>query len=136
MNAKYQILECTQIIRNDSKGNGHFGSKRTHGKHQGVDILTSEGETIKAPHEGFTRLGWVSSSKPNQRLIEIRNGDTKTKIMYVIPTVKNGDYVEKGDKIGTAYPVKNDYSEGMLNHIHVESFKSGVLMDITKLLIA
>ena len=49
--------------------------------------------------------------------------------MYVYPNVKNGDYVEEGDVIGTAQDISSYHGGNMENHIHISVWKNGLLTD-------
>lgn len=62
-------------------------------------------------------------------------GDYKgyeVKIFYMRPFVI-GDYLFPGDIIGVAQDISRKYSPAMMDHLHVEVRRNGVLLDPAKL---
>ena len=64
------------------------------------------------------------------KLVEIKNNTYRVQQMYVLPTVKTGDIVKKGQIIGTAQDVSKFHgSNKMKPHVHVSVWKNGLLTD-------
>ncbi len=126
--------KCTQLRGNDPTGNGWFGAKRGKKLHRGVDYLTIPGENIFAVASGRIRVGNVYENSTEMKLVEIKGKqdvhNVKAKQMYVLPYVKTGDYVKKGQIIGVAQDIANFHnSEEMENHMHLTVWKNGLLTD-------
>lgn len=132
--SKYQILD-NQIIRSDSNGKGHYGASRGSRKHKGVDLLCTEYQDVFTPFDGTVRTFYAYKTDKKYFGIEVKNGNTKVKIMYVTPIYKTGDYVKKGQVIAHCQDIRKKYSKGMLNHIHVEKFVNNKNVDVTNDLI-
>lgn len=127
----------------DPTGNGWFGASRGSRKHKGVDIVVVPGEDIFAMMSGtVTKLGYVYSNpkqgKPVMRFVEIQNtieGDHyKLWQMYVSPSVEKGQEIEQNQIIGKAqdiadYHKSEDDEHEMKNHVHIQLWKNGVLVD-------
>ncbi len=138
--AKQKVPSNTQSpvpnpkMRNDSNAKGHFGAPRTHGPHQGVDLLAAPGTAVQSPVDGtIEHVG--DPYKPTHPLhqqynsiwIRDKNG-TRIKLFYVAPSdatgkrlIKPGDRVKVGQQIGTMQDrASADKSKKMKNHVHVE----------------
>lgn len=129
--------ECTVLRDEDLTGNGWYGAKRGKRKHEGVDYVVTPGEDIFAITSGTIRIGNVYRGSKQMKLIEITGPEYRVKQMYVNPTVKNGDTVEAGQKIGTAQDVsKYHNSENMKPHVHISVWKNGLLTDPEPIIIS
>ncbi len=105
----------------DPSGCGHFGADRGSRKHEGIDIVVKEGETIISPIDGeVIRYPFPYSGDINYKGILIRNKDLEVKIFYLNPTAPVGK-ISKGQKIGIAQNIAKKYpSKPMTPHIHLE----------------
>ena len=129
---KFSEVMGTGYIRNDSAGDGYFGSKRSGGKtHKGVDFLVDKGDNITSPIEGKVRYAYPYT-KPDGSVYKKWGGvaikgtgaynGIEVKIFYLNPkkSIIDGK-VKPGEKIGTAQAISEKYpGQGMENHIHVE----------------
>jgi murein DD-endopeptidase MepM/ murein hydrolase activator NlpD len=108
----------------DAFGSGDFGARRDAGKrrHHGVDYVAAVGAAVRAPISGkVTRLGYAYRGVGGLRVVEITNPETRfsARVLYVAPTVAEGDVVVAGDQIGAAQDLSARYP-GITNHVHVE----------------
>lgn len=121
----------------DPTGNGWYGAKRGSREHRGVDYVGNTGEDVFACISGVVRIGRVYSDDKRSefKLIELTSGNEyngtlrEVKQMYVNPKIKNGEYVNAGDVIGTLQGIGDFYGGKMPNHCHVEIRKNGLLTD-------
>lgn len=119
-------------------GCGSFGASRGTRKHNGLDIITTPGQTIYSPISGkVTRFPYPYSGDFNYTGIEIVNSTYKVKIFYVKPKVVLDAQVKQGQEIATAQNISAKYSPQMTNHAHIEVYKkqdnNWILIDPTKL---
>ena len=139
-------------MRNDYAGKGHFGARRVHGSHEGVDIEGDAGTEVLAPisgrlergcpyEEGYGGFNAGAGTKINgegffYETARLVAGDgVVVEVFYVkLDSTRVGEYVEAGQPIGQVQAVSARYpDEGMTDHVHVEAKVDGVLMDPTKL---
>jgi|GEM_PF-3521073 murein DD-endopeptidase MepM/ murein hydrolase activator NlpD len=128
----------------DGYGSGEFGArrKRPDGSiyhHEGVDIVTTPGETVFSPVDGTYVEPAKADDDPRYSGAFIKTGDgAEVKIFYIKPVsgLKRGDKVEAGKTpIGTAqdiapkYPPRN--GKPMTNHAHIQVKKDGKAIDPT-----
>jgi hypothetical protein len=121
-------LSYPLILRNDNQGLGHFGAPRGGRKHQGIDFLANPGSAIMAPISGIMRPLTVYSTDTRWKGVSIKNNTTEVKIFYIHPLIVNNTHVYNGTRIGTAQD-RASVSPGMKNHIHVEVYINGKLVD-------
>ena len=137
MKSPVKILEFRGF---DPTGHGYYGAKRGTRKHQGVDVLSTPGEDVKAPISGVvTKYGYVyknpKPNKPKMRYVEITGDIYRVWLMY--STLENfdiGDRIFEGDIFGKAQDVGGYWGGDMMNHIHVQVWKYGLLTDPEPLL--
>jgi peptidoglycan LD-endopeptidase LytH len=108
----------------DAFGSGKFGAGRDKGKraHHGVDYVAKPGGGVNAPISGkVTREGFAYRDDALLRYIEITNTETmlSARILYVAPSVREGQLVTAGEPIGLAQNLAKRYP-GITNHVHVE----------------
>ena len=108
----------------DAFGSGNFGAVRDAGKrrHHGVDYVSQPGAEVLAPLSGkITRIGFAYSGREDLQYVEIINPEThlSARVLYVSPTVAEGDLVSAGDVLGAAQDLTGRYP-GITNHVHVE----------------
>jgi murein DD-endopeptidase MepM/ murein hydrolase activator NlpD len=125
-----QILGRIQKMRNDSAGQGHFGAPRGNRTHEGVDLEVQENEPVYSPISGVVRIGNPYAGESRWKLVEIKNANEAVKIMYMKPSVKNGDYVSAHSQIGVGDTISDKYQPtAMKNHLHVEHRINGNLVN-------
>ena len=128
--------KCIELRDRDETGNGWYGAKRGAKKHKGTDYVVIPGENIYACTDGLIRLGTVYKDSPKMKLVEIKNNTYRVQQMYVLPTVKTGDIVKKGQIIGTAQDVSKFHSSNKMKpHVHVSVWKNGLLTDPEQIII-
>ena len=124
-------------IRDDRRGHGSFGDKRTNPdgsirEHKGVDLEALPGTPIKSPVDGTVRrigdpYGPENRLHGQYKSITIRTEDGReVRMFYVAPTdaegsqiINKGDKVSAGSVIGTLQD-RAKASSGMKNHVHLE----------------
>jgi LysM repeat protein len=124
-----------QAIRNDGGGHGHFGASRVRdgrvGKHEGLDILSTTGQAVKAPISGTL---YKSNPQEVHSGFKIVSDDGKTivKVFYAKfdPSLE-GTRVKAGDDVAVAQDLqmKNKYPKHVKDHVHVEVIQNGVKID-------
>jgi hypothetical protein len=120
-------IKLIQRIRNDVRGSGGFGSTRVHGTHNGIDIITTEGEEIYAPMTMYVERESKANNSTKTSGIrfvprDISDG-THGYIWYFEPYDENlGEWVTEGEPLGRAQDIKGEYSAGMINHVHIEQW--------------
>lgn len=119
--------------KKDAKGEGHYGASRGSRKHMGIDFVTVPGQNIIAPISGkVTKLPYAASDLVH-RGIEIKNGNEMHQLFYVIPLVKVGQMVKKGQIIAKADSLLSKYGASMTNHVHHEVEVNGKFINPTSL---
>lgn len=133
---KYNLLQ-NQRIRVDAKGSGYYNASRTGHTHQGIDLITTPGEYIRAPFAGkINRQANPYPSDHNYKGVELVNfkGDIKMKIFYCDNFIIGKTFSE-GDIIARSQDISTKYGPGMIPHIHVEIRVNNILIDPTHFLI-
>lgn len=137
------MIKFTDITENmeprgyDPTGHGHYGARRGNRKHKGYDLATSPGEYIYSPIHGvITKYGYPYASDLSYRYIEITGNEYRVRIMYAALEngYKKGDRVFRGDKIGVAQDIASKHNPNMVNHVHVEVYRNGLITDPEPLL--
>lgn len=126
--------KCTILRNEDATGNGWFGAKRGNRLHEGADYIVVPNEDVFACCSGVVRIGNVYRGSTRMKLIEISGNigvhSVRVKQMYILPCVKTGEKVKKGQKIGVAQDVAAYHgSNKMKAHVHVSVWKNGLLTD-------
>lgn len=114
-------------LRDDKQGDGRFGSSRGSRKHNGLDLVVTPGETIFSPIAGkVIRHTMPYDNDSRYSGLHIQDENYLIKIFYMLPSVKPGQYVTRGQAIGTAQKISTKYGGGMIDHVHVEVWPGGV----------
>lgn len=118
----------------DPMGCGSFGASRGSRKHKGIDIVAKPGETIFSPITGNVNRYPIPYAGDNRYSgIEIENATYRVMIFYMKTTLPIGSVVLAGQPIGTAQDLTLKHGSSMTNHVHLEVYKNGVLIDPTDL---
>lgn len=116
----------------DPKGCGHFEAPRGSKLHKGFDIVSIADESVVSMIDGVvTKIGYPYQRALQFRYVEVSNEEYRIRLMYVEPTkgLKVGDYVCSGDRVGYAQNISGYWKGGMKNHVHIEIYKKGNLVD-------
>jgi hypothetical protein len=116
---------ASQVIRDDSGGNGQFGSRREGGReHAGVDYKTKVGDPIFSPIKGrlqVTKATEKSKLKGFKILGTNQYAGYTVYIFYAKPDPSLiGSYVDAGQIVATAQDLSPDYPIKVTDHVHVK----------------
>ena len=124
---------------NDPTGFGHFGAKRGKRYHKGHDIVSVPGENVYSMISGtITKIGYMYANALQFRYVEVTNKTYRIRLCYVEQhsLFKKGSIVCAGDRIAFAMDIakyhnrnKKKGEKHMINHIHIEIYKNGKLID-------
>jgi hypothetical protein len=121
----------------DGAGTGEFGAGRGSRKHNGVDILSTDGDQILSPMDGYiSKVGYRIYSNKCSYLVGVDITGVgiyegyKIRLFYVKSDLTKDKIVSKGDVIGVQQSLNNNcyprkYRSGeykMKNHVHVELY--------------
>lgn len=123
------------IIRGkDAWGDGAFGSSRDGGerKHNGVDIVTVDGEEFRSLGSGtITKLGYPYKGNYIYRYVQVTSKDGSVwRYFYVNPSVELGLKIIKGQILGKTQSLEDRY-KGITPHVHFEIMVNGKYVDPT-----
>jgi len=132
----YPIVQPNQRMRNDTKGDGHFGASRGRRTHNGLDIEVFPGSAVYCPIEGIMkRVAYpYGSGRRNKKWLGCAIEGTglyrgyEVKIFYMTPFLL-GEYVYPNDIVGKAQAISKKYSKAMTDHLHVEVRYKGRLVN-------
>lgn len=109
------------FLRNDSMGKGHFGASRNGGRrHNGVDLQSQFGAPVKASKSGRATFVGIQGGYGNYVRLDHPDG-TNTRYAHLAEMkVKKGQWVWRGQPIGTIGNTGNASSPAILPHLHYE----------------
>lgn len=141
---KLSFNQSVEILRtNDITGGGSFGDPRGSRTHKGVDLLYPVGAQILAPFKlRVTKIGLMYNpvvGKQDMKYTEFTGFGLlsvfKVRVGYIdsVPPIyiQKGDVIAKGDIIGIVQNISGYHGAPMKNHIHVEVYLLGKLIDPT-----
>lgn len=121
----------------DPLGSGAYGASRRGRRHKGIDIKCSASSNVYAPFPGKI----VRESRPygngqphDTGILMSGTGSWKgysVKMHYVVKRVSNGVSISGGSYIGSMTNMKAYFRAGMTNHIHVQLYKNGRIINPT-----
>lgn len=127
-------------IRNDSQGSGYYKASRGGGtrSHNGIDLVVYQGESIYSPLDGIiVRITQPYADDSRYKGVVIKGtGDYtgyEVKLFYITPFVAAQEIVVGGQLLAAAQKISDKYNPNMINHIHIEVRKNGILTDPTPL---
>ena len=122
-------------IRNDSGGHGHYGASRKRktgpGIHHGLDILSTQGQAVKAPISGTLRQVNPNNVHSGFEIVSM-DKRTAVRVFYAAPnTSLIGKQVQAGAVVATAQDLQmqEKYSANVRDHVHVEVKVRGKAVD-------
>ncbi|MDA1044233.1 MAG: M23 family metallopeptidase [Verrucomicrobia bacterium] len=121
----------------DEWGRGAFGASRDDHPHRGVDIAVASGDAIFAPFDGRIVRNAIPYDDDDRFSGILLQGYAafsgyEMKIFYMQCTMPFG-HVRAGELIGQAQNIALRYP-GITNHIHVELWNNGNVVDPTPFL--
>ncbi len=117
-------------VRNDSRGDGHFGSPRRGGRsHNGIDIYAPVGTKVIASKSGIAKVGFVKNGMG--KYVIIRHPDETATLYGHLSRIiiRNNQRVRQGRVIGYAGKTGNAKYKGIQPHLHFEIRKRGRCVD-------
>lgn len=117
-------------IRNDWRGEGDFGTKRSgNRKHAGIDILSPIGTPVRAVKGGYAISGFVKDGMGYY--VKIRHKKDLMTVYGHLSKVylKETQMVRQGQPIGEVGNTGNAKFNGILPHLHMELRQRGVPID-------
>lgn len=120
------------ILRgNDPTGHGYYGARRGKRKHKGLDLVSQPKDVVNSLIDGVvTKIGYPYAGNLTFRYVEVTNDTYRIRVMYIKPVgLKVGDRVFAGQHIGETQDIAGYWNPRMLNHIHIEVYKNGLLTD-------
>ena len=128
---------------NDPTGFGHFGAKRGIRRHKGHDIVSVPGESVVSMINGtVTKIGYAYAKALQFRYVQVENETFKVWLMYIEhANLKVGQFVCAGERVGYCLDIAKYHNKNrkdglkMINHLHVQIWKNGVLVDPKKYLL-
>jgi len=104
----------------DVWGCGNFGASRTHGSHNGVDIILKPGESFKSPVSGQAfRVAKPYADHPEYSGLALQDNDGNIWKFFYINPIPTPSWVSKGQSLGTGQDLGKLYP-GITPHVHVE----------------
>jgi len=125
-----------EVRSNDPLGGGQFGDSRGSRPHNGTDYDSVVGQDVgsviggtvsKIGYSYLSGEGGVNSSDP-YRYVEVTKDNYSARVHYVDPSVRIGDAVSAGQKLGTSQDLGGRYP-GIHQHNHVEIKEDSQFID-------
>jgi peptidoglycan LD-endopeptidase LytH len=105
-----------------------------------VDFIAEAGQPVMAPISGYvTKIGYAYGGDSSLRFVEITNPALhyQARVFYVDPSVRVGDTVAVGRRIGRQQTLTQKYPGGMTDHVHLEIMDTkGRRIDPTRVITA
>jgi len=118
------------IIRNDSMGEGNFGTKRSNGRsHSGIDIEAPIGTPVYASRSGIAFCGNVPTGYGKYVMIYHPDGAQSFYGHLSEWAISSAKEIRKGGIIGFVGKTGNASYKGMTPHLHFEIRKDGKPQD-------
>lgn len=122
--------KASMIVRNDSHGDGEFGSKRRNGRsHSGIDILASVGTPVYAAKSGMAFKAEVPTGYGKYVMIYHPDGYQTYYGHLSEWAIKPLQRVRRGDIIGYVGKTGNASSNSIQPHLHFEIRRDGEPQD-------
>lgn len=115
------------VVRNDSMGSGHFGAKRKHGFHRGLDLAFNpakapQDQKVVAPCDAIVvRRAYPYVDRKYQGIL-LKTETLTIKIFYFTPHefYEENDVVFAGEFLGYGQDISKKHGPDMQPHIHME----------------
>ena len=130
-----KINSSAIIVRNDSHGDGEYGSKRRNGRsHTGIDILAPLNTPVYAAKSGISFRGEVPTGYGKYIMIYHPDG-YQTYYGHLSDWVAGStEYVKQGALIGYVGKTGNAAGNSIKTHLHFEIRKDGEPQDPRRLM--
>lgn len=125
-------------LRNDGWGSGWYGAPRAGRRHGGLDLTLPDGpgQGIISPTRGHVSRFHDAYGDKVYHGVSIVNDDfeLRVRILYMLPWVQIGDYVDAGQVLGEAQDISERYPPHerygvMIPHVHVDLWLSKIRCD-------
>jgi len=128
------ILARMHLRGQDQHGYGYFGASRSGGsrQHNGIDLVCRPGEGVYSPLAGVVERYADPYGDGRYGGILLRGNDFSVKMFYLSPVASVGTKVRRGQQVGIAQAISKKYP-GITEHIHVEVYAGGQLVDPSEL---
>jgi len=130
-------VDKIKLRGDDPTGHGYYGAKRGNRKHRGLDLALSPGAKVNSMIHGIvTKIGYPYAGNLDFRYVEVTGDVYRVRIMYIEPKagLRKGDRIYEGDLLGKAQDIASYWNKKMVNHVHIEVYKHGLLTDPEPLL--
>ncbi|MDD5254656.1 MAG: M23 family metallopeptidase [Candidatus Omnitrophica bacterium] len=119
------------IIRSDTMGDGHFGTKRSGNRmHRGVDLLAAIGTPVYAVRSGRVSVSTNQPRGMGNYVVIKHSGGISTLYGHLSEQyVREGEFVRQGETIGAVGKTGNANYPGMQPHLHFEVHKNGTAQE-------
>ena len=118
------------VIRHDAKGDGHFASPRSGGRHhRGVDLAAALNSPVRAIRSGT--VVQVGTHRGLGRFIELEHSHGLHSLYAHLNGVRvdAGEKIKQGEIIGTVGKTGNARHPWITPHLHLEVLRDGVPID-------
>lgn len=124
-------LKEIHLRGNDPTGHGYYGAKRGTRKHKGLDLVSKPKDVVSSLIDGVvTKIGYPYAGNLTFRYVDVSNDVYRVRVMYIFPkNISVGDRVFAGQQIGETQDISSFWNPRMINHIHIEVYKNGLLTD-------
>ncbi len=123
-------------IRSDAIGKGVFGASRSNNRtHKGIDLYSPLGQPVLASKSG--RVAFAGIDKGYGNYVELRHPDgLLTRYAHLSTmTVRKGDWLSRGQILGTIGKTGNADDPQVIPHVHFEvRYKTHAINPSDKLL--
>ena len=130
-----EFLKGYELRGDDPTGHGHYGARRSGGRrHKGLDLKATPRTSFNAPFDCvIIRKGYVYGGDTRYRLAEIKGvgqfKDLTAKVMYLTDFDVTDKVIRRGRALGTVQDLSARHGTKMINHVHFELYRSGVLIN-------
>ena len=124
------VDERPLMIRQDAKGDGHFGAPRSGNRmHRGIDLTAPLGSPVRAARSGIVETTGTHRGLGNYVELEHTGGWHSLYAHLQTIDVQVGHRVRQGARIGTVGKTGNARNRLITPHVHFEMVKDGQPVD-------
>ena len=124
------VDERPLVIRQDAKGDGHFGAPRSGNRmHRGIDLTAPLGTPVRAVRSGIVVTTGTHRGLGQYVELEHRGGWHSLYAHLQDIDAQVGHRVRQGERIGTVGKTGNARNRLITPHVHFEMVKDGQPVD-------